>query len=348
MKLIMTLLAFLTLFFFSCKKDNEETNQDPFLNKTQFQEVVNPSFQNSAVLSILVDNLSNKWVGTGSGLFVFTNKIWYRYLKFDDLSINSLSAHKDDILIAASNGAYTINVTNNNINLSESINKGILGGTSDFISAYGHDIFDKKWIGSVDGLAFYDGSNWKRNEEIKNNLGGISDISSMAFRYNDCFFGTFGKYIYHISYENNTTVDAITGASQMLGGAADPESSFNGELTSDTVYCVFAGSDSSIWFGSTLGLTRNLGSTLSYSGIFDYFLRGERVHCVIEASDKKIWAGTENGLNVRTGSNWKKYNTTNGLPGNLILSLSEDVDKSIWIGTDKGISHFVDDVFINF
>jgi ligand-binding sensor domain-containing protein len=134
----------------------------------------------------------------------------------------------------------------------------------------------------------------------------------------------------------------------MLGGAANPKNNFNGELTTDTIFCVFAGSDTSIWFGSTTGLTSNKGSTHKDNGLFKYFLRGQRVHCVLETSDKKIWAGTENGIYIKTGEDWTTCNISNGLPDNTVLCLVEDKDKTIWVGTRKGVSHFVNGSFINY
>jgi ligand-binding sensor domain-containing protein len=68
----------------------------------------------------------------------------------------------------------------------------------------------------------------------------------------------------------------------------------------------------------------------------------------METTEKKMWAGTENGLYVRTNTSWTNYNTSNGLPDNLILSLAEDKDLTIWIGTNKGVSHFVNGAFVNF
>jgi ligand-binding sensor domain-containing protein len=213
---------------------------------------------------------------------------------------------------------------------------------------YGYGIFGKKWIGSPYGLAYFDGSSWKRNEDIRDNMGGISDVRSMAFRVNDGFFGTYGKFLYHVLYGSTEKIDAITGASQMIGGAANPKNNFNGELTTDTIYCIFAGSDTSIWFGSNAGLTRNKGATHRDNGIFDYYLRGQRVHCVIETSDKKIWAGTENGISVKSGSDWTNFNTSNGMPDNYVLCLAEDIDRTVWIGTRKGIAHFVNGSFVNY
>lgn len=345
MKRLHYFFACLFLFTFSCKKDNEV---EPSVNKSELQEVIDASYSNKAVNSVLVDNSSIIWVGTESGLYLLIENEWYEHSTFSKQTINSITSHEDEILIATSQGAYTLNSLNNSFNLLESITNETIGGTSNEVSSYAYGIFDKKWIGTTDELAFYDGTNWNRNSDIKNNLGGISDISSMAFRSKDCFFGTNGKYMYHLVYNNDETVDAISGASQMLGGAEDAETNFNGELTSDTVFCVFAGTNGWIWFGSTMGLSKNRSETTSYNGEFEYFLRGERVRSVIETSDLRICAGTENGLSILNGSEWANYSTTDGLPGNVILSIAEDEDQSIWVGTDKGLSHFQDGAFVNY
>jgi len=342
-------LAFFIVFIFSCKKDN--TKKEPETKKkSEFQEIANVSFNNTSINTIVVDGSGIIWVGTGSGLYLFNNNKWYLSSTLNGKAINSIKVHNSEVLVAASNGAYSYNYSNDTISITDSIRNTVIGAASKSMSVYGFGIFDKKWIGSPDGLAYFDGTTWKMNQEIKNNLGGISDVNSIAFRDTDCFFGTNGKFLYHLWYNHTKSIDAITGASQMIGGAPNPVNNFNGELTTDTIYCVFAGSDTSIWFGSNTGLTRNKGGTSSQNGhgVFEYFLRGERVYSVIEASDKKIWAGTETGLSVKTTTDWTTYNISNGLPGNQIYCIAEDKDLSVWIGTNKGVSHFANGSFINY
>jgi ligand-binding sensor domain-containing protein len=331
----------LLAFNISCKKDNEKQDQN-----SGFIEISNNTLNNVPVNTIMVDDSGYKWIGTAKGLFLFNNSKWYQYPKFNGRNIYSITIHDNKILLGTSIGAYTITTGSDKNSLSDSIKGNNIGSNSDTIFIYGYDNYNNQWAGTPDGLAYYDGTAWKRNKLIRNNLGGIYDVRSMAFRNDDCFFGTYGKFIFHIKYGKPTTVDAITGASQMIGGAENPVNNFNGELTTDTIYCVFAGSDSSIWFGSNTGLTRNKGITNVNSGFFEYFLRGQRVHCCIETSDKKIFVGTESGIYMRNGNVWTNYNLSNGLPGNLINCFAEDKDMTIWIGTNNGISHFVNGSFI--
>ena len=336
------ILMLILIVLFSCKKDNNNT-----INKTDSllgqKELINASFTNIPVHSIVVDLSGAKWIGTDAGLFLLKGNQFYEFSYFKDKKINSLIKSKSNILVSSSSGAYTIQATASSTSLVDSLNKTMIGGNDNFISVYGMDIFNKKWLGSPKGLAHFNDTIWKWNDEIRNNMGGVTDVRSMAFRTKDCFFGTYGNFLYHVYFKTTGNVDAITGASQMLGGAHNPVNNYNGELTTDTIFCLFASSEGSIWFGSKTGLTRNIGGTNSHNqeGVFEYFLRKQRVHSLLETSAKVMWAGTENGISVKTGSDWTNYNISNGLPGNIVYSIAEDTDLSIWIGTNHGIAHFV-------
>jgi ligand-binding sensor domain-containing protein len=340
-------LIFISLFVFiiSCKEDPDD-NDSGILQNSGFIETSYNSVNNIRVNSIMRDVSGYKWFGTVNGLFVYNNSKWYQYSEFSGLNIYSIAINDNEIALGTSKGAYSMTIEDNKIALSDSVFGNITGSRSDTIFSFGYDMFNNKWAGVPDGLTYYDGTTWKMNQEIRNNLGGIWDVRSMAFRYNDCFFCTYGTFLFHIKFGKIGTVDGVTGASKMMGGAEDPVNNFNGELTTDTIYSVFAGSDSSIWFGSKTGLTRNKGATNVNTGFFEYFLRGQKVHCILETSGKKLMAGTENGLYLRNGEDWINYNSSDGLSGNLINCLAEDADLSIWIGTNNGISHFVNGTFV--
>ena len=348
MKTTHYIFGLIMIFLFSCKKDNNNNNKTD--NQLVQKELINASFTNIPVSSIAVDLTGAKWIGTDSGLYLLKNNKFYEFSYFNEKKINSVIKNKSNILVSSSLGAYTIQASANSSSLVDSLNKTTIGGNDNFISVYGMDIFNKKWLGTPAGLAHFNDTIWKWNDEIRSNLGGVTDVSSMAFRANDCFFGTYGNFLYHISYKKSGNVDAITGASQLLGGAHNPVNNYNGELTTDTIFCLFASSDGAIWFGSKTGLTRNIGGTNSHNqdGVFEYFLRNQRVHSVLETSGKEMWAGTENGIYVKTGSEWTNYNSSNGLPGNIVYCIAEDTDLTIWIGTNKGIAHFANNQWEKF
>jgi ligand-binding sensor domain-containing protein len=330
------LLVVLILFLFvSCKDENPG---DP--------PVVTVPVAGQRINCIAIDQNGSKWIGTGSGLYMYDNKNWFTDTTFKNVGINTLVSNTGSLYIATAKGAYTAQVTGGKSIIVETHNQSRPGCPFNAANAYDMGLGNRKWFGVPAGLALYDGSKYLQNKNISLNLVAISNANCMAFRKNDGFFGTLGKYLYHVRY--NPATDAITGASQMLGGADNPSHNYNGELTTDTIFCVAASADSSIWFGSLKGLTRNIGETKVGNGVFEYFLHGERVHCVYEFSDGKIWAGTENGYFVRSGNAWTQTTIADGLPGNIILSIAEDTDGSIWIGTDKGLSHLQGGKFTNY
>jgi len=348
MKTTHCVFGLIMICLFSCKKENNNNNNNITDKLLGQKELSNASFTNIPVSSIAVDITGAKWIGTDAGLFLLKKDKFYEFSYFNERKINSVIKNKSNMLVSTSLGAYTIEAAVNSTSLVDSLNKSITGVND--ITVYGMDIFNQKWIGSPDGLAYFNDTIWKWNDEIRSNLGGVTDVSSMAFRANDCFFGTYGNFLYHIYYKSSGNVDAITGASKLLGGAPNPANNYNGELTTDTIFCLFASSDGAIWFGSTTGLTRNIGGTKSQSadGVFDYFLREQRVHSVLETSGKEMWAGTENGIYVKTGSNWTNYTISNGLPGNIVYCIAEDTDLTIWVGTNQGIAHFVNNKWEKF
>jgi ligand-binding sensor domain-containing protein len=332
MKKIFLFCGFIGILLTQCKKEDGKNN-----TQTTFIEIPNISFSNQTVTSVAIDNSGNKWVGTNEGLYKYNNQKWFKDTALNIGNIYSLAINNGNLLIASSTGAYEIALQTNKTQIVSNFNKSINGVPFDTTNVFAIGMGNREWFGIPQGLACYDGFTWKENNTIQRNLLA-NDVRSIAFRKNDCFIGTYGSYLFHVKYDSQT--DAITGASKLMGGADNPLLNFNGELTTDTIFCLFAGSDTSIWFGSTKGLTRNSGSTKVDNGSFDYYLRGERVHCVYEFSNGDIWAGTENGISVKAGSTWTNYTANNGLASNYIFCMAEDKDGSVWIVTQKGLSHY--------
>ena len=339
MKYYLFLITLFVLFFIHCSREVDEPEDQ------ELYPVPSSTLSIQTINAVLVDSYNEIWIGTDEGLYKYDRKIWLKHNAFEDFKVSSLTLHSDRILMATDSGAYIIQADNTNHPL---IEKQSPLETLPFgaISIFDNGMGDRKWIGLADGVAMFDGTAWLKNKAITRNLVSISNVRGIAFRANDCFLATHGRFLYRIIF--NPETDAITGASQLLGGAENPILNYNGELTTDTIFCVHAGTDSSIWFGSPKGLTRNKESTKVDKGIFEYFLRSERVHCVYEFHDGSIWAGTENGIFVKSGSMWTNYDVSDGLPGSFVRCISEESDGSVWIGTNRGISHFKEGMFINF
>ena len=314
-------LILLLLFIVQCKKD-DKGNQYKTLPAIGIVSAVN---------SIAIDNQDNKWFATDSGLYKFNNTDWTRYeLPIIDRKINSLNINNDTMMVSTQSGTFMLKIEKNEILLLDEYNVSTTAIISDSVNVSGFDPYNNIWFGTYLGLSFLNGTQWASNKTINYKLTSRgNNISCFAFRQKDFFFGTIGHSLWHVNYDNET--DAVTGASLMIYD-------FNGKLTTDTIYSLFADNDSSIWIGSNTGLTRNKGTTHVGIGEFEYFLEGHRVNCIIESTGRLLWAGTESGLYVKDGTLWTNYTTAEGLADNFILSLAEDKEGKIWIGTKKGLT----------
>jgi len=321
-------VIFSILLFSQCKKDNN--------GSTPTTSTVKP-----AINSIAVDNQKNIWFATDSGLYKYNNTDWTRYeLPIVVQKINSLDIKNDTLLLSTPAGALLLKIEVTGISVIDQYNTIVTPIISDTVNVAGFDPYNNTWFGTYVGLSMLNGTQWSSNTKINYQLISHYDkISCAAFRQNDFFFGTYGKSLWHLNY--NKDIDAVSGASRMI-------QDLNGAYTTDTIFSLYAASDSSIWIGSTAGLTRNIGSTHKDIGDFQYFLGGERVHSIIESSDGRMWAGTENGIYVKEGTVWTNYTKTDGLADNFVLSLAEDKDSGIWIWTKKGPSLYKSGTFTNY
>lgn len=70
-------------------------------------------------------------------------------------------------------------------------------------------------------------------------------------------------------------------------------------------------------------------------------LAGNAVAAVIENSASYLWFGTSSGLSKFDGASWTTYNSSNGLPGDLIQGgILEDSSGMLWVGTDQGAARY--------
>jgi ligand-binding sensor domain-containing protein len=323
------------LLLTQCKKDNTE-------NKNNTITGVPATRIATASNSIAIDDQDNKWFATDSGLYKFNNTDWTRFeLPLSGLKINSLDIKNDTMLVSTMAGAFLVKIDGITISIIDEYNKSKTSIISDNVNASSFDPHNNIWFGTYLGLSFLNGSQWSSNRMINDNLQSEDhNISCIAYRQNDYFFGTLGHCLWHVQYDSET--DAVSGASRMINMV-------NGDLTTDSIFSLYAGKDSSIWIGSRKGLTRNKGLTHIGSGAeFEYFLEGQRVYSILESANGRIWAGTREGLNVKENTDWTTFTTANGLLDNYVLSLAEDKNGGIWIGTRKGVSYYKNSTFTNY
>lgn len=63
------------------------------------------------------------------------------------------------------------------------------------------------------------------------------------------------------------------------------------------------------------------------------------ISLIVDKRDGIVWCGTwGGGLASFDGETWKTYTVTDGLPGNHVFMLYQDVNNVIWIGTSNGLA----------
>jgi len=60
------------------------------------------------------------------------------------------------------------------------------------------------------------------------------------------------------------------------------------------------------------------------------------------------WFGTANGISEFDGTNWKTFDTTDGLAGNAVTCITIDTSGNKWFGTLDGISKFAETSWTNY
>ena len=76
---------------------------------------------------------------------------------------------------------------------------------------------------------------------------------------------------------------------------------------------------------------------------------GSRPAKIFEQRDGVMWVGTTKGLfRIENGAVARVYATTDGLPSNVVLAITQDGDGSLWLGTGNGLSHYQNGRFTNY
>lgn len=71
----------------------------------------------------------------------------------------------------------------------------------------------------------------------------------------------------------------------------------------------------------------------------------EGVNCIELTSGPRLWLGTDHGVLVRLTSDWKRYGTAEGLPGEKVTRMAFSGARSGWVMTDQGPAALSEDAF---
>jgi len=320
----------------TCKKENVETNSINTV-KIKITQQSDISFKGVKINSITITEFNQAFVASETGLYVYRDGV------FSKLEINGISNFNDvfyynsEIIASTNKGVVLIDNINGYIpDKALLLNKEYSGIISNIVNTSFINERNVYWFGTETGACFLRDTIWTCT--LDKNIKEIN-VTSITNRDTDYYIGTKGSFLFHIYYDNE--IDGVTRASQM-------EIGYNGDLTSDTIYDVYVSTDDYLWFGSTLGLTKQKGLTKSWLGEFYYYLEGEHIISIAEDNNSIIWAGSNNGIWKQIDTTWQNISVKDGLSGNTIYSIAVDENDKVWIGTNNGISTIKGDLIENY
>jgi ligand-binding sensor domain-containing protein len=190
------------------------------------------------------------------------------------------------------------------------------------------DADGNKWIGTENGLAFFDGINWIEYNISDSGLVDDRILTTAMDGSGIIWIGTF--YGGLASFDGTNWIVDFSGLPcGTVGLVAIDENDLIWIQSDDFMEgggCYFASFDGTNWTlydESNSGLPSDGVSSMAFDG-----------------SGTK-WFGTDNGLASYDGTNWTVYNISNSeLPNNVVTSLAIDTDGNKWIGTENGLAMF--------
>jgi ligand-binding sensor domain-containing protein len=193
----------------------------------------------------------------------------------------------------------------------------------DSITCFAQDAKGFIWVGTDNGLARFDGNDFKifnknNTKEIKNN----SITSLYVSADGTLLIGTDGGGI--SVFKNNrlkhySTKDGLP-------------SGFIRYITGDSSQSIRV----STCGGGVIGLRlRRFNIAVTYKDVDPSLLAG-CVRPVLSDSKKDLWIGTDNGLKRSHQGKSFLYTVKEGLKDNRIRAICEDREGTLWVGTDKG------------
>ncbi|MFP4058922.1 MAG: PKD domain-containing protein [Bacteroidales bacterium] len=280
------------------------------------------------VLNIFIDSENNYWFLTNNGIGFYNGANWKKYPGGSDLP----------------QGPVHCAIQKPDGNLWFGTNEGI---------------FEKKFISAdfnASSRMARKGTSIQFNDMSTGNVNtwnwdfGDGNHSSQQNPSNT--YISPGKYMVSLQVSNGADEDTVIKADYITINQPSPvikTGAYDGirttntgsnELISSNVRAVIECSDSSIWLGTTHGISRIKDDNWTSFDEFNSQLGNDRVTCLYQDASERIWIGKEwDGITMIDGSEWHQYFDYNsGLSANDIRGFAEDLAGNIYIATANGIS----------
>ena len=309
--------------------------------------VENGSLSQRSVRSIFMDSQGGMWLGTYFGGLNYYHPIRNRFKNIRNIPYkNSLSDNVVSCIVEDKDKNLWIGTNDGGLNLYNP-------ATQRFTSYTLQEDENTRGIGSNNIKAVYVDEK-KSLVYIGTHAGGLSILHRNG--------GQVESFNQRNSKLVNENVYAILpdGEGSLWLGTLSALVHFNPEKRSFTtiekekdgtpvvlkqITTLFRDSHKRLWIGGEEGISVyqqegleiQKASILPASNVTKLF-----TNCIYEASNGVIWVGTREGfycLNEKD-KQIKRYNTTNGLPNNVVYGILEDSFGRLWLSTNRGISCF--------
>ena len=293
---------------------------------------VSDGLRHSYVSAMAVAGDTSIWLATNHGAVVFDGKKWRRYTSSDGLPsyscVNDIAIDsKGNKWLACQNGLCVFD--GNRFTVYDSINHEAVSN----VFSLAIDSMDRVWCSSVlFPIGMFDGKDWLsyQNSLWTTERGYMRDIAVSPQGKVWAVYSGGGVFAFEGNQWNQIVVP---------GGAVSNNS--------NSLFFELAGK---LWIAHNLGVSSYQDlSWVHYSCMPEFFPADQirykiDIGCdyigyenVLKDVDGRLWCGSNStGVTMFDGNAWKQYDTTNGLPSSMVVSLAQDSDKNIWVGTING------------
>ncbi|MBL9137075.1 MAG: response regulator [Verrucomicrobiales bacterium] len=183
------------------------------------------------------------------------------------------------------------------------------------------------WVGSANGgVSHFDGQRFSRRFEVPTNMVVRADHPQIAAIHEDAhgriWFGGWGQYLG--CYDGKEVRDF--GHLEGIG--------------MDAVSGIANGPDGRVWIGTWDGLFREDGRGLTRVRPSWHEPVPRVVTAVFQDRERALWLGTPHGVRCFDGATWTAIEVTDGLAGNQVTGIQQDVRGDYWFATTSGLTRY--------
>jgi len=237
----------------------------------------------------------------------------------------------------------------------------------DCVTCFAQDTKGFIWIGTDNGLARFDGDDFKifnktNTKEIKNNSittlyaspdgalligtdgGGICIFKNNRFRHYSTSEGLSSDFIRFITGDSSQNIRVSTCGGGIIGlklrrlNISITNRNSDASLLVGCVGPVLSDSKKDLWIGTGNGLKRS-HKKKSYLYTVKEGLKDNRIRAICEDREGRLWIGTAKGISRITKPSGDSVLITSltALDQHVVYSILEDKDGVIWTATDRGL-----------